>query len=128
MKKVLAPADIAHYVTDWHLAPALDTGDFVFFSGVTGARPDDTVADDPETQFRETFEFLGECLAVAGLTYDDVVDLTTYHVDLRRHLDAFIKAKDTFVHAPYPAWTAIGVTELITPGTLVEIRAIARRG
>jgi enamine deaminase RidA (YjgF/YER057c/UK114 family) len=28
---------------------------------------------------------------------------------------------------PYPAWTAIGVTELITKGTIVEIRVIAQR-
>jgi enamine deaminase RidA (YjgF/YER057c/UK114 family) len=50
------------------------------------------------------------------------------HVDLRRHLHAFIKVKDEFVRPPYPAWTAIGITELITEGTLVEIRAVARRG
>jgi enamine deaminase RidA (YjgF/YER057c/UK114 family) len=39
----------------------------------------------------------------------------------------FIKVKDEFVPAPYPAWTAIGVTELITEGTLLEIRVIAKR-
>ena len=127
MKKVLAPDNIAHFVTDWHLAPVLDTGNFVFFSGVTGVHPDLSLANNPEAQFRDTFAFLEANLAVAGLGFDDVVDLTTYHVGLRQHLDTFIKVKDTFVHDPYPAWTAIGVTELITEGTLVEIRAIARR-
>ena len=39
-----------------------------------------------------------------------------------------MKAKDEVIKLPYPAWSAIGVTELITEGTLVEIRAIARRG
>lgn len=53
--------------------------------------------------------------------------MTTYHMGLREHLDAFIKVKDEFVSEPYPAWTAIGVTELITEGTLVEIRVIAKR-
>ena len=128
MKKVLAPETIAHWVDDWHLAPALDTGDFVFFSGVTGASPDLTVSDDPETQFRDTFGFLGDCLVAAGLGFDDIVDITTYHVDLRRHLETFVRVKDAFIKPPYPAWSAIGVTELITEGTLVEIRAIARRG
>ncbi len=127
MKKVLAPDAIAHWVDDWHLAPAFDTGDFVFFSGVTGARPDLTVSDDPETQFRDTFGFLGDCLAAAGLGFDDIVEITTYHVDLRRHLDVFVTVKDEVIKPPYPAWTAIGVAELITEGTLVEIRAIARR-
>ena len=53
--------------------------------------------------------------------------MTSYHVDLRRHLALFVKVKDEYVTAPYPAWTAIGVTELITEGTLIEIRVIARR-
>lgn len=127
MKTPLAPPAFAHFIEDWHLSPALDTGDFVFFSGVTGARADLTVAEEPETQIREAFGVLKETLASAGLTFDDVVEMTTYHVDLRTHLQAFTKVKDEFVFAPYPAWTAIGVSELITEGTIVEIRVIARR-
>jgi enamine deaminase RidA (YjgF/YER057c/UK114 family) len=38
-----------------------------------------------------------------------------------------MRVKDAFVFAPYPAWTAIGITELITEGALIEIRVIARR-
>jgi len=53
--------------------------------------------------------------------------MTTYHVGLREHLDTFIKVKDEFISEPYPAWTAIGVTELITLGTLIEVRVIAKR-
>ena len=47
--------------------------------------------------------------------------MTTYHVGLRDHLDDFVKVKDEFIAEPYPAWSAIGVSELITAGTLVEI-------
>jgi enamine deaminase RidA (YjgF/YER057c/UK114 family) len=71
--------------------------------------------------------FLLANLRVAGLGFEHVVDMTSYHVGLRRHLTAFVKVKDEFISEPYPAWTAIGVTELITEGTLVEIRAIAKR-
>lgn len=66
-------------------------------------------------------------MAAADLTFDDVVEMTTYHVGLREHLSAFIKVTDEFVGDPYPAWTAIGVSELITEGTLAEIRVICRR-
>ena len=38
-----------------------------------------------------------------------------------------IKVKDELIAEPYPAWTAIGVTELITVGTLIEVRVIAKR-
>lgn len=51
--------------------------------------------------------------------------MTTYHVDLRQHLDAFVEVKDRHIVAPYPAWSAIGVAQLTTEGALVEIRAIA---
>jgi enamine deaminase RidA (YjgF/YER057c/UK114 family) len=120
-------ADFAHFGEDWHLAPAFDAGDFVFFSGVTGCRPDYTVAADPETQFREAFQFLGATLESAGLGFENVVEMTTYHVDLRKHLKAFTKVKDEFIRSPYPAWSCIGTTELITEGTLVEIRVICKR-
>jgi enamine deaminase RidA (YjgF/YER057c/UK114 family) len=105
----------------------LDTGEFIFFSGVTGCHPDYAVAEDPETQFRDAFRFLGKALAAAGLGYGSIVDMTTCHVELRKHLDLFTKVKDEFIAAPYPAWSCIGTSELITVGTLVEIRVICRR-
>ncbi len=127
MKLTISPPAFSNYVDDWHFSPVLDTGAFVFFSGVTGARPDRSVAADPETQIRDTFEFLRQHLAAASLTFDDVVEMISYHVDLRTHLSAFMKVKDEYVDPPYPAWSAIGVSELITEGTIVEIRLIARR-
>jgi len=119
--------EFAHFPGDWHLSPILDTGDFVFFSGVTGTHPDLSVATDPIIQFRDTFKFLLANLHVARLAFENIVEMTTYHVALRSHLKSFIKVKDEFISEPYSAWTAIGVTELITQGTLVEIRAIAKR-
>jgi enamine deaminase RidA (YjgF/YER057c/UK114 family) len=127
MKKTIAAPQFGHFPERWHLSPALDTGDFVFLSGVTGCRPDDTVAGDAEAQFRDAFRFLGDTLAAAELRFDDIVEMTTYHVDLRRHLEAFIRVRDEHIRPPYPAWSAIGTTELITEGTLVEIRVICRR-
>ena len=53
--------------------------------------------------------------------------MTSYHVGLREHLETFIKVKDEYISEPYPAWTAIGVAELITKGTLIEIRVTAKR-
>jgi enamine deaminase RidA (YjgF/YER057c/UK114 family) len=66
-------------------------------------------------------------LLQAGIEVRNVVEITTYHVGLNQHLSAFVKVKDEFIAEPYPAWTAIGVSELITDGALVEIRAIAKR-
>ena len=126
-KKVIVSPKFRHLLNDWHLSPAIDDGDYVFFSGVTGTHPDLSVSDDPETQFRETFRFLEKNLAQAGLQFDDIVEMTTYHVGLREHLHKFMKVKDEFISPPFPAWTAIGVSELITEGTLIEIKVVAKR-
>ncbi len=127
MKTTLTTPDFAHYPDQWHFSPVLDTGAFLFFSGMTGVRADGSVASDPEEQIRDVFAFLADNLEVAGLSFDDVVEMTSYHVGLREHLAAFVKVKDAYVSAPYPAWTAIGVSELITEGTIIEVRIIAKR-
>jgi enamine deaminase RidA (YjgF/YER057c/UK114 family) len=127
MHKMFVPPEFSDIPDRWHFAPALDTGEFVFFSGITGVHPDLSVSDDPETQFRDTFNFVEVHLQAAGLGFSHIVEMTTYHVELRKHLNAFVKIRDEFVKAPYPAWTAIGVTELITERTLLEIRLVAKR-
>jgi enamine deaminase RidA (YjgF/YER057c/UK114 family) len=122
MRKLLVPREFSTIPDQWHFAPILDTGDFVFFSGITGVHPNGSLSDDPETQFRDTFRFVGVHLETAGLHFGDIVEMTTCHVDLRKHLNTFIKVKDEFVRTPYPAWTAIGIVELITEGSLLETR------
>lgn len=51
--------------------------------------------------------------------------MTSYHVGLRDHIAIFRSVRDEFVREPYPAWTAIEVSGFITPGAIVEIRAVA---
>src|SRR5688500_8424727 len=105
MKRTIAAPEFAHYPQDWHLAPVLLSGDFAFLSGQTGTHPDGTVSPDPEQQFRDAFSFLEANLSAAGLAFDNMVEMTTYHVGLRKHLASFIKVKDEHIRPPYPAWT-----------------------
>jgi enamine deaminase RidA (YjgF/YER057c/UK114 family) len=44
---------------------------------------------------------------------------------MHEHLGAFMKVRDEFLQAPWPAWTAIGTTGLAIPGARVEIRVMA---
>ena len=116
-----------HFADHWHLSRFVEVNGLLFLSGVTGCRPDYSVASEPEEQFRDAFAFLGEALLAAQVGFNDVVELTSYHVDLRKHLETFTRVKDDFLRPPYPAWSCIGTTELITPGTLVELRVVASR-
>ena len=81
--------------------------------------------EDPEAQFATAFEALKAILAECGAELCDIVEITTYHVDIARHMETFMRVKDRYLAEPYPAWTAIGVSELIVPGGLMEIRAVA---
>ena len=126
MRKVIVAPEFPCYPNEWHFSPAIETSGFVFFSGITGVRPDQSVASDPPTQFRDVFRFIGMHLRAAGLGFEHIVDMTTYHVDLRKHLVDFMSIKDEFIHEPYPTWTAVGINELITPGVLLEVRILAK--
>ena len=80
---------------------------------------------DPEAQFAVAFETLREILREGGAELSDVVEITSFHVDISAHMDAFMRVWARYLKEPYPAWTAVGVVELIVPGGLVEIRAVA---
>jgi enamine deaminase RidA (YjgF/YER057c/UK114 family) len=74
---------------------------------------------------RNGFEKIGAVLREADLTFRSLVEMTSYHVGLRGHFDLFNAIRLEYAEEPYPAWTAIGVSELIVPGGLVELRAVA---
>jgi enamine deaminase RidA (YjgF/YER057c/UK114 family) len=91
---------------------------------VSGQGPKD-LDSDMETQIRQTFERIGLVLKAGGASFRDVVMMRAYFVHLARDLPAYRKVRKEFLGEPYPASTAVGVTELAIPGLQVEIEAIA---
>ena len=70
------------------------------------------------------FANLKAILLAAGSGLDDVVDVTTFHTDPKRQFETWLKVKDDmFTQAPYPTWTAVGVSWLA--GFDFEIKVIA---
>lgn len=123
-RHVLTPG-LEAFEAQWHFSHVVAARGLLLLSGVTGTDVNGKVADVPGDQFEQAFVHLREALESAGASLLDVVEITTYHVELRRYLDEFVAVKDRHVQRPYPAWSAIGVSELITEGALVEIRAVA---
>ncbi len=126
MTRTVIPDWMQPMYDTYHFSPAVIDGDHLRCSGMIGFRPDLTVPEDPAEQFRLAFENLRGLLAQVGLTFADVTQMTTYHVGLRAHMAEFCAVKDAFVSAPYPAWTAVGISELASPGAVVEIQITAR--
>ncbi len=125
--KPIIPSDLQNYYDDWQMSPGLECNSFLFLTGFTGVRADGSLSSDPETQIREAFDKVCLVLREAGLSFGAVVEMTTYHVGLREHLDIFKQVRSEYVKEPYPAWTAIDVVGLVREGAFVEVRAIAKR-
>lgn len=126
--KAIVPAALKGCYDDWKMSPGLISGDHVFFTGFTGTGPDGICSPDPETQFRTAFAQVEIVLRDADLDFGAVVEMTTFHIGLRDHLDLFRSVREEFVREPYPAWTAIEVAGFASADTIIEIRVIARIG
>jgi len=126
VKEVVVPRGQEAYYDQFHFAPAIKDGNRLYCSGVIGVGADGKPPADPEAQFTCAFEGVKAVLTAAGVGFAEVVEMTSFHVGLQQHLATFMKVKDRYVQQPYPAWTAIGITELAFPGGLVEIKVIAR--
>ena len=125
-KRIIPPSQQSFY-DNFHFAPAVVDGSHLRCSGVIGIdMKTGGVSADPATQFTQAFDNLAEVLEAGGASFAAITEMTTFHVGLQAHLGTFMAVKDKYVREPYPAWTAIGITELAVPGGLVEIRVTAR--
>lgn len=125
---VNTPATQAVYDA-FHFAQANRVGDTIWVSGQVGIDPETMQAGDGiEGQTRLAFAGLQAALEAAGATMADIASLSTFHIDLRGDMDVFGAVKDEFLPDRYPAWTAVGVTQLALPELLVEIAAVAVAG
>ena len=91
---------------------------------ISGQGPRDYNAD-METQFRQTFERIKVILQQAGGTMANIVILRAYFAHFSRDLPVYRKVRKEYLLKPYPASTAVGVTELAPPGNQIEIEAVA---
>jgi 2-iminobutanoate/2-iminopropanoate deaminase len=104
-------------------------GTLVFVSGQVALDKSGNVAgkDDFRAQVQQVFENLKAAIEAAGGTFDDVVKLNSYLVDLSpSHLAEFREIRDKYVNVKNPpASTAVQVQRLFRSEFLVEIEAVA---
>lgn len=119
------PAD-RHALYEAHgYSAAIRSADLLFVSGQVGSLSDGSPEPDFENQVRLAFANLEATLAAAGCSFDDIVDVTTFHTDPEKQFPAVMTVKgEVFAQAPYPNWTAVGVNWLA--GFDFEIKVIAR--
>lgn len=121
----IIPAGSEKTYERFHFAPAYRVGDTIYVSGVIGTGSDGQAPGEPSAEFEQAFANLTATLEAAGCTLGDIVEMTTFHVDMSSTLGAFMAARDAAMAEPWPAWTAIGCTELAIPGARCEIKVTA---
>ena len=106
-------------------ADAIVAGDMVYLSGVIAfrAKPDEAMGASYDRAFRQ----MGATLRRAGVGWDDVVDITSYHTDANGQIGALARVKKRYIRAPHPAWTAVQVAGLLGERGITEIKLVARK-
>ena len=123
---IVVPDALKKTYEKMHFAPAVKYNGLIMCSGVIGT-VDGKVPEKAEDEFRAAWQGVQHTLQAAGAALTDILDFTSYHVGMQEHIMAFVQVKDEFLSDPYPAWSAIGTTELAMPNARVEIRVTARQ-
>ena len=111
-------------------------GDLLFVSGVSSRRFDDThvgvtvhedgrVEKDVRLQTEAVLENIRAILQAAGGDLDNVVDITTFLVDMRDFAGYNEVYNRYFEKETGPTRTTVAVSELPHPNLLIEMKAIA---
>lgn len=110
-------------------------GDFLLVSGTSARRADNTVAGaqvdelgtthlDIRAQTRAVIENISDILRSAGAQLEDVVEITTYLVNMN-DFGGYNEVYGEYFGYDGPARTTVAVHQLPHPQLLIEIRAMA---
>ena len=128
---IVKPAEVAEPLGAYSHAVRVGAGELVYIAGQVGvdANGDLVGKGDTAAQTRQTFENIGRVLANVGVSFSNVVEMTTYLVG-RESVRPFIQARaellpTLFPNKDYPANTLLVVGGLVSEDFLVEIKAVA---
>jgi enamine deaminase RidA (YjgF/YER057c/UK114 family) len=111
-KLVIVPPALQETYDQLQYAPAVRAGDFIYLSGVVATLGEEESADNITPAVNRAFDEIDMILKEAGTDWNHVVDVTSYITNIDANLLPLWAVKAERVPAPYPAWTAIGVSSL----------------
>lgn len=102
-------------------------GDTIYLWGVVAAPQDGEKGLVPA--YERAFARLDATIRRLGATWDDVIVFDTFHAGgtMAAQLNELVVVKNRYITAPFPAWTAVGVTELYEPTAVTEIKLTLRK-
>jgi reactive intermediate/imine deaminase len=122
-KELINPPGTEQIYRTWQYSQGVRAGRTLWVSGQVGVDSETgEIPDDAESQSRLALQNLENVISEAGGSMSDIVELVTYHTDMRE-FETFAGVKSEFFPEGFPAWTAVGVTALVDPRARVEVRA-----
>jgi enamine deaminase RidA (YjgF/YER057c/UK114 family) len=109
-----------------HVVEVTGPGRTVYFAGQLGIDKSGKMGANAREQVEIAFENVKAALASVGASFENVVKLNNYIVDIGTNIAHYREVRDKYVNtAAPPASTTIGVPQLARPGAVFEIEAIA---
>ena len=100
---------------------------YLYVSGQVGVDSRGKLQDTFEKQAAQVWKNIGQVLKSGGMTYKDMVKVTTFLTDAR-FVVPFRTVRDQFVtEPPYPSSTLLIVAGLADPAMLIEIEVVAAK-
>ncbi len=124
-KQAIIPKAMAGIYSDWKMAPGSEVDGFLFLTGFNGMGLNGIVSTDAAEQIDTAFDQIFSVLEEAEMDASNIVEVTSYHIGLKDHLDVFKAIWAQRMCEPYPAWTAIEVAGFASDGVMVEMRVVA---
>jgi len=127
-KTLVIPKGMEFIKDEIGYAPGVLVNGTLYIAGQIGRNSDRELVVEKEAQFVQVFENLKKILQEVGGGFSDVVEITSYHTDMR-DLPLYMRVRDQYFKGEFPAWTAIGAASLCgAPGYFLEIKATAVLG
>lgn len=106
-------------------------GRLIYVSGQVSWGPDGKVvgAGDMRAQCKQVFDNLTTVLKAAGATWGDIIKFNGYMVGVTpENVAAYRDVRQSYLKAPMPASTLVGVTALVQPELMLEVECVAALG
>jgi len=125
---IIIPEYWQQFYDQWGFAPAVKTTDgTVYVSGVISFLEGEGSYEERYARgLRTALYHIKEIMEQAGGSMDDVVEMTSFHMEMAHQVVALSQVRQEFFAEPHGAWTAIGTTELALPGGMTEIKVTAK--
>ncbi|WP_231510257.1 Rid family hydrolase [Fischerella sp. PCC 9605] len=126
-REVIIPKGMEILYEKFQYCPGIKVGNTLYISGQVGRDENLQIVKGVEAQFVQAFENVKKVLDAAGATFDDVVEMISYHVvnvgEVQNesaaagtpenlaipYLPLFREVKARYFTNQFPTWTAVGI-------------------